>query len=67
MVGVKLEEIYNYIESEGGRIAVLRAVIISKIPRADVKMIEHSDETLSVLKNAARKVLNRSNISEFSE
>lgn len=61
-MGKKLETIFAYLEAEGGQLAVMRATVISKIPRARASILEDSEETVEKLQDAVKKILNRTTI-----
>ena len=61
-MGKKLEKIFAYLEAEGGQLAVMRATVISKIPRARASTLEDSEETVEKLQEAVKKILNRTTI-----
>ena len=61
-MGVKLKEIYNYVEKDGGKMAVLRLILVSRIPRPSAEYMEDTLDNIEKLKTAAKKVLNKEKI-----
>lgn len=61
-MGAKLKEIFNFVEKDGGKMAVLRLVLVSRIPRPSAEYMEDSPENIEKLKSAAKKVLNKEKI-----
>lgn len=61
-MGEKIKAIFDYVEKEGGKIAVLRATLDSKIPKSNAESLDDSVENISKMKEAAKKVLNKENI-----
>lgn len=58
-MGEKLKAIFDYVENEGGRIAVLRVTLDSKITKSNAENLEDSQENITRAEEAAKKVLNK--------
>lgn len=61
-MGAKLKDIFNYVEKEGGKMAVLRLILASRIPRPSAEYMEDSADNIERLKSVAKKVLNKEKI-----
>ncbi len=58
----RIEKLFQYIEEEGGKIAVLRATIHSRISRGEARELGENSEAYEKLGEAAKKVLHKSKL-----
>ena len=61
-MGEKLKAIFDYVEKEAGKIAVLRVTLDSRIPKSSAEIMNDTDDNINKVKEAAKKVLNKENI-----
>jgi hypothetical protein len=61
-MGAKLKEIFDYVEKEGGKMAVLRVILTSRITRPNAEYASDTPDNIQKLRDAAKKVLNKENI-----
>jgi hypothetical protein len=61
-MGQKLKTIFDYVEKEGGKMAVLRVTLTSKIPQPTAENISDTEDNIQRLRDAAKKVLGKENI-----
>lgn len=59
----KLKKIFDYVEKESGKLGVLRVTLNSKIPQRNAESLDDTEENINSLKEAAKKVLGKENIS----
>jgi hypothetical protein len=61
-MGQKLKTIFDYVEKEGGKMAVLRVTLTSKIPQPTAENISDTEDNVQKLRDAVKKVLGKENI-----
>ena len=61
-MGIKMKKIWDYVEQEGKKIAVLRVIIASGVHHSNALQVPDDEEKIERLISAAKKVLNKTSI-----